>query len=91
MHHEVAPYYLTTPCVARDDSVPPQCSRKMLRFASKSAAAIGVGLGVQAALRPKPNLDDSKAEDVDALIIGGGIMGATVALIDQATAARLEG
>lgn len=53
----------------------------MLRFASKSAAAIGVGIGVQAALRPKPNLDDSKAEDVDALIIGGGIMGATVALM----------
>ena len=53
----------------------------MLRFASKSAAAIGVGLGVHAALRPKPNLDDTKAEDVDALIIGGGIMGATVALM----------
>ena len=55
----------------------------MLRFASKSAAAIGVGLGVQAALRrrPKPNLDDSKAEDVDALIIGGGINNATVATV----------
>ncbi len=53
----------------------------MLRFAAKSTAALGVGLGLSLAFQPKPSLDASKAEDVDALIIGGGIMGATVALM----------
>jgi malate dehydrogenase (quinone) len=57
----------------------------MLRLASRATVALTVGsFGSYHLLKPPaPVLEASKAEDVDALIIGGGIMGATVAVMLQ--------